>query len=121
PLFPYTTLFRSSFPEAGVSESGVTLEKRASPEKSKRSTIQLHENLNGRSFPAQQPHSDSLLGVGSVIEAMDSLGFAFHTANDTRNSTRQAKFSQRNKLRGSMMGRTGLKSAPTARNVAAQT
>src|SRR5439155_23424974 len=71
--------------------------------------------------PATQLYSDSLLGVGSVIEAMDSLGFAFHTANDTRNITRQAKSSQRNTLRGSIMGRRGLKSAPVARNAAAQT
>ncbi len=53
------------------------------------------------------------------MDAMDSLGCPFHAANDPRNIERQAKSGQRNTLRGSIMGRTGLKSAPAARNVAA--
>src|SRR6266851_1320265 len=67
-----------------------------------------------------QPHNDSLCGVGSVMEAMDSRVLVFNKARDTRNIARHVKSSQRNIRRESSTGTIGLKSAAMPENAAAQ-
>src|SRR5579864_173011 len=67
-----------------------------------------------------QLHSDSLPGVRSVMEGMDSLEVLFKAASDTANRTRQTKSSITKVLRGKLMGRAGLKSTLIARKAAAQ-
>src|SRR5579862_6801986 len=64
-------------------------------------------------------HSDWLPGVRSVMDAIDSLGILFKAASDAAKRTRLTSSSITKVLRGSIMGRAGLKSTPTARNAVA--
>ncbi len=70
--------------------------------------------------PGSELYSDSLPGVRLVIEGIDSMGRLFSTANETRNVTMHSASTQRNAVREIATGTTGLKSAATAKNPAAQ-
>src|SRR5919198_578877 len=66
-------------------------------------------------------HSDSLPGVRSVMEAMDSLGFVSNPRSDTMNRTKVRASRIRNRLGEKETGRRGLKTHATANNSPIQT
>ena len=53
------------------------------------------------------------------MDAIESLGILFKAASDAANRTRLTNSSITKVLRGSIMGKTGLKSTPTERNAIA--